>query len=203
MLFFLDNKDLKNNGYNGRVNLMDKFEEKLNMQDKIPIDVKPTAYRDALNGGWECNMLSKVFFSKENISIIQNGIRKSVHTCTDKIIDLQPVDKIKTIMRSIYLQNAKNLNDQITKQVEDLNELVINDCSSKIVVELNSYYKYRRDISSLAKPMDRPKSTYRNQSLEFKGHFQHDPKITVETQNISKFFNNNVEIQNFFTSKKN
>ena len=203
MLFFLDKKDLKNNGYNGRVNLMDKFEEKLNLQDRIPIDVKPTSYREALNGGWECNMLSKVFFSKENISIIQNNIRKSVHDCTKKIIDLQPVDKIKTIMRSIYLQNAKNLNDQITEQVKQLNELVVNDCSGKIVVELNSYYKYRRDISNLAIPIEIPKSTYRNQSLEFKGHFEHEPQITVERQNITKFFNNNVEIQNFFTSKKN
>ena len=203
MLFFLDKKDLKNNGYNGRVNLMDKFEEKLNLQDRIPIDVKPTSYREALNGGWECNMLSKVFFSKENITIIQNSIRKSVHHCTKKIIDLQPVDKIKTIMRSIYLQNAKNLNTNITEQVKTLNKMVIDDCSSKIVIELNSYFKYRRDISNLAIPIDRPTSTYRNQVLEFRGHFQKDPKVIVERQNISKFFNNNVEIQNSFLQKKN
>ncbi len=194
MIYFLEK--LKREKYNGRVNLMDKVDDKLNLQDKIPVTDKTTDYREAMNGGWESNMLSDVFFCKENISIIQNGIRSKVHEATQKIIDLQPVQKIKIIMRSVYLQNAKNISSDITHQVECLNALVIQDCVHKIVSELDSYIKYRRDISNLATPIDRPVSTYKNQSIEFKGHFVKQPAVTIEKNNISKFFQNNVEIYN-------
>ena len=62
----------------------------------------------------------------------------------------------------------------------------------------NSYLKYKRDISNLAVPINRPKSTYKNQSLEFKGYFEKEPDVIIEKQNISKFFENNVEIQKNF-----
>jgi len=198
MIYFLEGKDLSKlikKEYNGRINLYDKVADKLSLQDKIPVVDKTTDYREALNGGWETNLLTKVFFCKENIDIIQNGIRGKIYNSTKKIIDLQSVDKIKIIMRSIYLQNAKNIMDDITNQVSILNSQVINECSNKIIVELDGYLKYKRDISSLAVPINRPKSTYKNQVLEFRGHFEKNNNQGIEKNNIGKFFENNVEIQ--------
>jgi hypothetical protein len=194
------NENLKNNNeeYNGRINLFDKVGEKLSMQDKILIEDKSTDYREALNGGWEKNLLSDVFFCKENIDIIQNGIRSNIYNHTQKVIDIQPYDKIKIVMRSIYLQNAKNIADDITHQVKLLNEKVINECVCKIMGELNSYIKYRKDVSTLAKPMNRPKSTYVNQSLVWRGHFKKNVPVTRDRNNISRFFENNVKIQENF-----
>ena len=202
MLIFseeLKNKSgLNYNNHNGRVNLLDKINIKFSLQDKIQVTDNSTDYREALNGGWEKNLLSDVFFCKENISIIQNGIRKNIYDNTEKIIDLQPIDQIKIIMRSVYLQNAKNIADDISYQVGELNKQVIRECSCKIMTELNSYLKFKRDVSNLAVPIDRPKSTYVNQSLEWKGHFKKQPNFVYEKNNISKFLESNVEIRKKF-----
>lgn len=184
--------------HNGRINLLDKVQDKFNLQDKIQVTDNSTDYREALNGGWEKNLLSDVFFCKENITIIQNGIRKSIYDNTEKIIDTQPEDQIKIIMRSIYLQNAKNIADDISYQVEQLNTQVIRECVCKIVTELNSYLKYKNDISNLAIPIDRPTSTYVNQKLEWKGHFIKSDIGKKDSNNISKFLESNVEIRKQF-----
>tara|TARA_Y100001970_G_C14253363_1_gene873397 strand:- start:5251 stop:5871 length:621 start_codon:yes stop_codon:yes gene_type:complete len=184
--------------HNGRVNLFDKVKDKFNLQDKIPVIDNSTDYREALNGGWEKNLLSDVFFCKENITIIQNGIRKSIYNHTEKIIDTQPEEQIKIIMRSIYLQNAKNIADDISHQVEQLNIQVIRECVCKIITELNSYLKYKHDISNMAIPIDRPKSTYVNQELEWKGHFNKNDIGKNDSNNISKFLESNVEIRKQF-----
>jgi hypothetical protein len=189
---------LNYNKHNGRINLLDKINIKFGLQDKIQVTDNSTDYREALNGGWEKNLLSDVFFCKENINIIQNGIRGSIYENTEKIIDLQPIDQIKIIMRSIYLQNAKNIADDISYQVAELNKQVIRECSCKIITELNSYLKFKRDVSNLAIPIDRPKSTYINQSLEWKGHFKKQPNVVYEKNNISKFLESNVEIRKNF-----
>ena len=189
---------LNYNNHNGRINLLDKINIKFGLQDKIQVTDNSTDYREALNGGWEKNLLSDVFFCKENINIIQNGIRGSIYENTEKIIDLQPIDQIKIIMRSIYLQNAKNIADDISYQVAELNKQVIRECSCKIITELNSYLKFKRDVSNLAIPIDRPKSTYINQSLEWKGHFKKQPNVVYEKNNISKFLESNVEIRKKF-----
>ena len=189
---------LNYNKHNGRINLLDKINIKFGLQDKIQVTDNSTDYREALNGGWEKNLLSDVFFCKENINIIQNGIRGSIYENTEKIIDLQPIDQIKIIMRSIYLQNAKNIADDISYQVAELNKQVIRECSCKIITELNSYLKFKRDVSNLAIPIDRPTSTYINQSLEWKGHFKKQPNVVYEKNNISKFLESNVEIRKNF-----
>jgi hypothetical protein len=174
--------------YNGLVNIMtdemDMVSERFSMQDKIPVE-ESSDFREALNGIMENSTLSKVFFCKENIQIIQNGIRSNVYNCTNlkHIIGEQPTDIIKIIMRSIFFQNAKHLSSNITNQVEDLNKLVINECSKSVKSQLDSYLKYKKDISTLATPIDRPQSTYTNQSLEFRGHFEQPSR------------NNNVEVK--------
>ena len=180
-LGFKNDKTFKNteynSKYNGLVNIMtdemDLVNQRFSMQDKIPVE-ESSDFREALNGTMENSMLSKVFFCKENIQIIQNGIRSNIYKCTDKkhIIDEQPIDIIKIIMRSIFFQNAKHLSTNITKQVEDLNNLVMVECTRRVKNHLDSYLKYKEDISTLAKPIDRPQSTYTNQVLEFRGHFQ-------------------------------
>lgn len=163
--------------YNGLVNVMtdemDLLSERFSMQDKIPVE-ESSDFREALNGTMENSMLSKVFFCKENIQIIQNGIRSNIYKCTNKkhIIDNQPNDIIKIIMRSMFFQNAKHLTTNITKQVEDLNKMVIKECTRRVKNHLDSYLKYKKDISTLATPIDRPQSTYTNQVLEFRGHFE-------------------------------
>ena len=50
----------------------------------------------------------------------------------------------------------------------------------------------------MAVPIDRPKSTYVNQELEWKGHFNKSDVGTKDSNNISKFLESNVEIRKKF-----
>jgi hypothetical protein len=101
---------------NGRVdilgnNVMDRF----HLYDKIPVPGGDNYYKTAMTGNWSNNPLSSTFFSKENIQIVQNGIRAGVQNKSNGrfLIAEQDEDTLKMIMRSIYLQHAKNQGKQL------------------------------------------------------------------------------------------
>ena len=59
---------------NGRVDIKTPNTSKLfQMYDKIPAN-QCTTFRSATEGLWDSTTLSQVFFSQQNIQIIQNGI---------------------------------------------------------------------------------------------------------------------------------
>ncbi len=70
----------------------------------------------------------------------------------------QDIDTLKIIMRSIYLQHAKHLPDNISGQVADLNAIVLDYAVPSVYNEAVGYMKYTQDQSSLVLPMDRPKN---------------------------------------------
>ena len=123
------NKNLEKSRYNGRIDVLDPEDQNTRMQlfEKIAIQNKSTSYCDALNGVWEDNVLSQVYFSAGNIQIIQNGIRAGVYKMSSSKYNVPPqnIDALKIVMRSTYLQYAKHSDTNITKQVEELNELVL------------------------------------------------------------------------------
>ena len=99
--------------YNGRINIIQPDTNKLfAMKDKIAYDSKTTEYREALNGNWQDSTLSKAYFSKNNIQIIQNAIRAGVYKLSKEqyIIAPQCVDTLKIIMRSIFTIFSKYAN---------------------------------------------------------------------------------------------
>ena len=64
---------------NGRVNIMDQNTSAVfTLSDHIPINDK-SDFREALNGSWTNTPLSDTFFSRENINILQNGLRYGVY----------------------------------------------------------------------------------------------------------------------------
>ena len=159
---------------NGRVNIMgpntgDLFQ----LYDKIPVNDEFTDHKDALVGNWENTTLSKAFFSGENIKIIQNAIKAGVYDKSKGkyVIGNQSEDVLKIIMRSTYLQYSSNKSINITEQIIGLNKLVIDYCVPQLLSECIAYVKYKKDVSSLAVPMSRPKSTYHSNTLHFEKFF--------------------------------
>ena len=64
---------------NGRVNIIQPdINKQFSMYDKIPVG-KATDYANALLGQQEKTLLSQLYFSKENIQIVHNGLRAGVH----------------------------------------------------------------------------------------------------------------------------
>jgi len=122
-------------------------------------EVDPNAVESLLRGNWSQNVLSKSFFSPENVRLLQNAIRRGVYEKSgDKkwVIDEQSIEELQIVMRSIYLQYAKNLDVNIPGQIRDLNTLVLDWCIPKILSEVSMYQYYLQDISKMPVPLSHP-----------------------------------------------
>jgi hypothetical protein len=99
-----------------------------------------------------------MFFSKQNIQILQNGIRAGVYERSNGqyVIGPQDCDSLKIIMRSVFLQHAANQARNIAGQVAELNKIVLDYCVYQVYGEAQGYMKYLRDVSSLAVPIAHP-----------------------------------------------
>lgn len=152
------------NSTNGRVDIASPDINTLfAMQDKIPVTQCPS-YRDANIGNWYDTQLSNAFFSGENIQILQNGIRAGVYQKSNGIISVgeQSCDELMTIMRSIFLQYAKNRQRQIPDQIKELNNHVLSYAVKQVYSEAQAYIKYKHDVSTLVVPIDRPIQSHVN-----------------------------------------
>jgi len=168
--------NIKPQELNGRINLMEPQDPNVvfKMQEKIAIKNKATQYREALAGTWEDNVLSKAYFSAENVQILQNGIRAGVYAKSDKkfVIPPQNIDTLKIIMRSIYLQHVENYLNDITGQIARLNKLVLDYAVPTVYKEAIGYLKYCEDQSTIAMPLPVPKHHDRQyKQLELKNYF--------------------------------
>jgi hypothetical protein len=162
------------NTYNGRVDIKSPNTSKLfTMYDKIPANQCST-FRNPTEGLWDETLLSRAFFSYENIQIIQNGIRAGVYQRSNGqyVIGSQDCDALKIVMRSVYLQNAVNKNDHIADQIQALNQMVLNYCIQQVYGEAQGYLKYLDDASTLVVPIAPPvMADNTDRELEFKGWF--------------------------------
>jgi len=143
------------------------------MYDKIPAH-QCTTLRNPTEGLWENTILSNTFFSNKNIQIIQNGIRAGVYNQSKGryIIAPQDCDSLKIIMRSVFLQYSSNMKNNITQQIQELNQLVLNYCIQQIYSEAKGYMQYLVDASTMYTPIDHPVLSKDNdKNLELKPWF--------------------------------
>ena len=158
---------LRNNTkFNGRVNLEEPEDPdaRFQMFEKIAVKNKSTEYRDPLVGILENSILSKLFFSAENIQIVQNGLRAGVYKKSGErkmIIPPQNIDVLKIIMRHMFLEYAIFEPNNITEQIERLNTTVLDYVVPKVYSETIGYLKYLEDQSRLVVPIELPKQTDR------------------------------------------
>jgi hypothetical protein len=159
---------------NGKIDITGpNISAKFSMMDKIPINTN-TNYQNVLTGNFERSKLSDTYFSKQNIQIIQNGIRKGVYdkSLSRILVDNQPEDQIVTVMRAMYLQNSKNLETNISQQIKELNNLVLTYCINNVFNEAVAYLKYKEDASTMHRPIQHPiYSNKTNKTLEQKAWF--------------------------------
>ena len=159
---------------NGRIDIKSPNTSTLfEMYDKIPANQCVT-FRNPTEGLWNDTYLSQAFFSKENIQILQNGIRAGVYRKSNGQYTIAPqdCDSLKIVMRSVYLQNAANQPNNITQQVAELNKIVLNYCVQQVYSEAQGYLKYIDDASTLVVPISHPVMTDNtDRELEFKTWF--------------------------------
>jgi hypothetical protein len=160
-----------NNNSNDLKNLHDKY-----MNGRIVFDGKRIApfelfqgehqetsrsySKTTLESTMETTPVSKLFFSKDNRDYIHSKIIDEVFIRTNQQqkIGKQSDVHLTVIMRSVYLQYGKNLFCDIQKQVNDLNKIVIEDCVTRIMSEIEQRLNYNKFISQMPEQMPLPKN---------------------------------------------
>jgi hypothetical protein len=147
---------------NGRINIIQPPDTAtlFQLKDRLPLQLQApvTDFREAMTGNWYNTILSNAFFSRENIQILQNGIRAGVYHLSKEqyMIAEQNPDELKVIMRSIFLQYSKNKPDHIKEQITDLNKLVLDYAIPQVYNEVVGYMKYKYDVSHMYEPISHP-----------------------------------------------
>lgn len=146
---------------NGRIDIINKtqapdIKNLFAMYDKIPAN-QCTTFRETY-GQWEKTPLYTAFMSKDNIQILQNGIRAGVYEKSkgQYKVGMQPCDELYTVMNSVFYTHAVNQPTNISGQIEQLNKIVLDYCVFNVYSNAQSYIKYLKDVSTLAVPLSTP-----------------------------------------------
>lgn len=114
----------------------------------------------ALYGIQSHSLLGDAFFSKANVQLVHDMVRYQVYIRSDKkhLIGEQSNLDLEVIMRSIYLQFSRNLQDRITEQIKELNMKVVNVILPRILSSIEQYIGYLHRISTLPQEIELPKN---------------------------------------------
>jgi hypothetical protein len=119
--------------------------------------------------------LNTVFFSESNVEKLQDDIRDRVQALSGGkyVIDRQNEDHLKVIMRSYYLQFARNNPQMVAQELEDLNSRVIGYASGKVYSEVDFHMFYIKDVEDFAPPIANPMNSnvYGTRTGELKSFF--------------------------------
>jgi len=113
---------------------------------------------EAVKGILTGNRLQEVFFSRENIDILQRLLIYHVRVQSKGAYNIkrQSDSNLEIIMRSVYLQYGKNQNDKIIQQVKELNNMVLEYAVPNILSNISQFLHFKSDVSRLPIPIDRP-----------------------------------------------
>ncbi len=119
-----------------------------------------TVRKQAFRGIFTETLLNQVFMSQENMDLIQDMIRLGVYKRSNKefIIGKQSEIELQIIMRSIFLQYAKNRPNDIKGQIKELNNLVIQDSVPDVLSQIVAYKHYLHDASNTYQPNALPEN---------------------------------------------
>lgn len=115
--------------------------------------------QNSLTGIQVETVLSRLFFSPENVDLVQREIRAEIFRRTNGtylLEDKQSEDDLQVVMRSIYIQHARHVPNRIQDQISELNNLVVDDVVPNMISEINAYFGYLERAFAPRKIMDLP-----------------------------------------------
>lgn len=154
--FYLNN----NNNQSALINLDNYDSKPYSLHENL--NVKNENKYSQLSGNFNETRLSKMYFSQENIDYLQQQIIERVNKINNGKyrVGLQSEDELLIVMRSIYLQNGKNVETHINQQINDLNEHVLDYCVDNVSSNLKQYFEYIKDITKEQPVLDMPQSVH-------------------------------------------
>jgi hypothetical protein len=113
------------------------------------------------------NLLKSVFFSDENIELINKQLILNVwkRTKGQYKIGYQDTNKIVIVMQYVYIEYCKNLPFDIKGQIKKLNCMVVNETVPDIITNLEQKIGYLQDIEHRKPLLDLPVNTTNNNTL--------------------------------------
>ncbi len=114
----------------------------------------------ALYGIQSHSVLGDAYFSKANVQLVHDMVRYQVYLRSDKkhLIGEQSNLDLEIIMRSIFLQRAKHLPNQIPEQIKELNMMVVNVILPRILSSIEQYIGYLHRVEHLPDEIPLPKN---------------------------------------------
>lgn len=105
--------------------------------------------QQAVRGNYEVTELSQTFFCRKNIQYINALLKKEVFLATGKkiIIDDQPEEDILILMRATFLDYGRHLPNDLRRQLNELNYMVVKSALPDVITNIKQYYSYIRDIT--------------------------------------------------------
>jgi hypothetical protein len=124
----------------------------------------------------ESTPLNTIYFSESNLANLQAEIASAVLQMSGTkryVIGPQSEADLKTVMRSYYLQYGQNDPSRVSEELTLLNNRVIGWCANNILVQIEAYKYYRKDIEDFPAPIERPVMTniYGTRTGELKSFF--------------------------------
>uniref|UniRef100_A0A6C0D7V4 Minor capsid protein P8 central region domain-containing protein n=1 Tax=viral metagenome TaxID=1070528 RepID=A0A6C0D7V4_9ZZZZ len=115
----------------------------------------------------ELSNLEDIFFSDDNIDLINKQIVLTVWKRTNKQykIDFQSKDKLIIVMRYVYIENAKHLPYNLKGQIHELNCNVVGEVIPSIITNFEQKLGYLRDIEKRGELPPLPKSSTADRTL--------------------------------------
>lgn len=104
--------------------------------------------------------LNRLFFSQGNIDKLHADIQNTVRGMVNANIDRQSDSDLMLVMRSYYLQYARNYPSNLQQELDELNQRVVHFCANRIAVEVEAYRFYRKDIMDFPAPIAHPIDTH-------------------------------------------
>lgn len=151
----------RNNGFVSDIQ-QESVESRMKMFEKTASTNRASTYSSVLKGVMEESVYSQVFFSQDNVQILQNTMRATIRERTGYTIPPQSVEELMIIMRSIFLQYGQFYEQGITKEIERLNQYVLNFCIPQLQSSIQAYTFYLKEQANLPVPLGQPLQTDRD-----------------------------------------
>jgi len=118
-------------------------------------------------GSCSDSILENVFFSNENIEIINKRLIYNVYKITENKfkIEKQSPEALIIVMRYVFINNAKYLPFNIKEQINELNYLVLKEIVPNIITNITQKVNYISYINERPPLLDLPISTNKTKTL--------------------------------------
>jgi hypothetical protein len=116
--------------------------------------------QNSLTGIQVETVVSRAFFSPQNVDRLQKQIIAEVFRRSngEYLIEKQDEQDLQIVMRSMYLQHARHVPNDVPGQIKELNNLVTDDSVPGIISQVNSYFGYLERAFAPRKILDRPEN---------------------------------------------